>query len=538
MENNANEQEIPLIELYDYLKNFHLSESLYEIGAINAIYKYGFAKINEKDIPDRILQWQREWIGRGYSEKNLTLLLSRLARFLILSGANDTGTRILTTGTSDFINALNMVGLVRDEDVEEAFGDKGNSFSIIGRLASWQLPLQETRLIPIARAFILFADIPSALSLCYPIDDKMKEYFSIGAKEFIWSGLALWFQTNGALHESMKIEVEGLKKYVSIDNLNIFRDLSSGTIQNYQTILRGGDGNLTDKKTEYYALDPFIKIPIVKIERSIRFGEGSWLVPQPKYLLDRSCYGIFHLLADKEKQLSELAGKNANPFRIAFGDLYKEYILRQLQTASSTCVVLDLDREDFFKSKKRIPDIALIAGDKCILFEVKTSILTLSARTYFDSDQLEKEVCKPGGSFDKAIKQLNQFNDSILSGEIADKRFENVKRVVKILVCYEEIPMLNLLVLPLVRKYYGTMGDDLQLGNVRDIETMSTLLDSGGDLPALLINKVDSPDKKEWMISTFLQQDFKKIDKHNKMLHDKFREVMQDIGIIAPVTKG
>ena len=76
---------------------------------------------------------------------------------------------------------------------------------------------------------------------------------------------------------------------------------------------------------------------------------------------------------------------------------------------------------------------ALIQGEICILFEIKTTILNLTSRLLFDADSARAALL-PDKNIGKAVKQLNDFEDALLAGNIADSDFQNVTRIVKVIV--------------------------------------------------------------------------------------------------------
>jgi hypothetical protein len=191
-----NRKAVSLDELYGYLKGFHLSNSLFNIGALNAGLKYGFKKY-PPNTPDNVVKWLDFYADKIISTVELTLTLSRLARFLILSGANDYREKYLVPGSPEFAHALNMVGELYEGDIETGLIGKASIDRLLGRLSSWQFPLQADRLSIIGRGYLLFIKIPQSIEVEYSIDGKLKEYFDIGAFEFMTAGVTLWMMTNG-----------------------------------------------------------------------------------------------------------------------------------------------------------------------------------------------------------------------------------------------------------------------------------------------------------------------------------------------------
>ncbi|MGE7776585.1 hypothetical protein ACQKLP_17795 [Chitinophaga sp. NPDC101104] len=526
-----NIQEIGLQELYDYLSRFHLTGSLYEISAINAVTRYGFgsSKLYNLNIPSHIVNWLNDLIAKNIKLNLLSITLSRLSRFLILSGSNDNRSPVLKAGSTTLAKAIYMTEHLYDKDVEDSTVSNASIPMLMGRLASWQLPLQAKRLNVIGRGHLLFSEIPSRLKLDYDFDENMKKFHGIGSIEFMLTGMALWFHCNGTLDEKTNIQIEGLEQIANKELQSVFLRLCSCTYKEYRAFFRKDKQYLiTSKKQEYFGLDPFVYKPIIKSGIYPGLSNGIYLVPQPKYLLDKTVNGIFHLLADAEKEIAEQKGnKSENPFRVAFGPVLKEYILMQLlQSSCPTIYILDLDTIDY--SSGKIPDIALVSNDTCVLLEVKTTILGLNARTFFDNKLLEHEVQR--GNIQKALIQLDEFQDAILAGKISKRELKNVNRVIKILVCYDESPFLNLNLLPVIERQYNNKAQNFQFASISEIELLGQALHEGLNVVELLLEKVDDQTTLQWMIGTYFSQ---KVDnkKTNKLLHSSFNSLISRMGI-------
>jgi hypothetical protein len=132
-------------------------------------------------------------------------------------------------------------------------------------------------------------------------------------------------------------------------------------------------------------------MPAIQVRYSTRLPKDTYVVPQPLFLLQRASTGLFYLLADKERDLGAALGQHGrNDFRQSFGDIYRAYVGKHLNLAKDPMRFVDLDAEITTAGEK--PDFALIEGDTCVLFEVKTALLTLNARTIFDLDKTRAEV--------------------------------------------------------------------------------------------------------------------------------------------------
>ncbi len=514
-----------LAELYDQLKKFHLSDGLYVIGAVNAALKYGTLQPVRENIPDWVWVWLQ---ARGRSEqdrRSLSIAFSRMARFLLLSSANDYKGIFLDLNNPAVGKAYNQV--INLEELDESLGENTLSkFSLyFNRIGQIQFPLQASKKTIIGRGFLLFHKLVLATPTNYDFDKKFKEYFGLNLIEFMSTGFAMWILSNGTLDYEIKNEIKELKHVITLETQRIFLSLSCGTPQRYRELVRGIAWKTPHKLKDMYALEPLTIMPAVKVEKSSKLSSTTYVIPQAKYLLDRASSGIFYLLGDKEKELAESEGKKGrNPFRNAFGAVYRAYVGEHLSIPGRHNFI-DLDN-DFVQTNGKLPDFAIVQEDICILFEVKTSLLNIDARTYFEKQTLEKEV--KAGNIQKAINQLMDFKQKILLGQINDARFSQITTVVGIIVGYEDIFSINSILLPMLDTLNGAMVDNLQFASISDIEAIGSAIDQKLNIIELLQKKVASPAERQWSIATLFHKD---MDHRNSVLDQAFDEFIIKMGV-------
>ncbi|WP_443946014.1 hypothetical protein ACJVDH_02600 [Pedobacter sp. AW1-32] len=274
-------------------------------------------------------------------------------------------------------------------------------------------------------------------------------------------------------------------------------------------------------------MEPLIQLPAIKVEVSSKLKSGSYVVPQPKYLLDRTSTGIFYLLADKEQQLAAASGQTKkNPFRVYFGEVYRTYVRTQLCQAKSNTILIDLDEDFDNKNGGKLPDFAVIQGNICVIIEVKTSLLTLKSRAFFEESQMEVEIRT--GSFKKAVTQLHDFRSRILLKKTGDHRFAPISEVISILAGYEDIFVLNSYLLPMLEVQYGPMTKNLQLACISDIDAIGSLLSEGKPLGELLKKKVGNTEERKWMLDQYLRHH---IQQENPVLKQAFDSLLTRFGV-------
>lgn len=510
---------INLEGIYKYLKRFALSDSLYVIGAVNSALKGGVDVLHTDGIPQGTINWINARCKDRHARTEMTLHLSRLARLLLLSGSNDYKSEVLDTGNGNLQNAIYYTSILHEPEVDNPKNAEDLK-PIIARLSQWQFPLQRNRVAIVGRGQMLFLDIPDEIKPAYDFNAKSREYFDMDVFQFFATGHCLWVKANGLVEYNMTIEIDALKEVVTPETLSKFATLSSGTAEEYRRRIRGGDWKTSNPLLDLYGLDPFAFIPAIKVEHSVRLPKGAYVTPQPFFWLQRASVGLFYLLADKEYEIGKSLGQHGrNDFRESFGYVYRAYVGKHLALATATTHFVDLDTEITTSGEK--PDFALVEGGTCVLFEVKTALLKLDARTIFDTDKTRAEVKE--GSLKRAVGQLNSFEETIRAGKITDKRFKNVSKFVKIIVGFEDVYLANVILLPLLRETYGddTMAN-FQIATIGDIEYMGTMLAQGGNLVSLLREKVETAELVEYGLSPVIQKACPDGSKENPLLEKAF----------------
>lgn len=485
------ESKTSLSALYTYLKRFHLSDSLVLIGAINSVLKYGIKEFGNPGVAPLVIEWLKRNCKTSQNYLTIFIDTGRLARYLLLSGANDyRSDKGLNLQDDSFAIALNMTGAVYDTDLEKKLFAELGAAGLFARISQKQFPLQADQQNIIGRGYLLFVQLAEKFNESYSFEEKMTEYFGIGAYTFVATGMSLWIKTNGHENGPLIIDIPAIKDVASGQNQAVFLKLSSGTPQDYRRYIRGEQWKDADKLKDTYGAEPFYRMPAIVIDRSTLYEAGSYVVPQPRYFFDRASSGIFYLLADREQEIGRKAGhRGQNPFRKEFGYIYRKYAGIQLNQGKPKFRFIDMDNDFINHTGISIPDFALIQDHICVLFEIKTTLLKIEARSYFEPTTLQAEICE--GSFKTAVKQLNTFGEQIITGKINDGRFRNINRVIKIIIGYEDVFALNTIVLPMIQKEQGLSKNDLQLGSVADLDAMGSLISQDFDIVQMIVDKVD-----------------------------------------------
>lgn len=510
-----------LSTLYRYLRKFHLSDSLVLIGAINSALKYENKDFYQQGVAPEVIDWLKVHCKTLQNFLTIYIDTGRLARYLLLSGANDHRSKRLNLRDGSLATALNMTGAVYDTELEKNLLAAQGRNGILARISQRQFALQGEKQHLLGRGYLLFVKLAEQHRDEYAFEEKMNEYFSIGGFEFIATGLTLWMKTNGYETDPLEIGIPAMKHVASDRNQSTFLQLSSGSPEQYRRYVRGEDWKTADLLKDTYGTEPFYRMPVIEIQHSMVYRAGAHVIPQPWYLFDRASSGIFYLLADKEQEKGRLAGhRGQNPFRKAFGHVYRAYAGLQLGQTNPHFVLVDMDNDFQNRSGVRIPDFALIGEDTCILIEIKTTLLKIESRSYFDPETLKAELRE--GNFRKAISQLHVFGEQITGHQIADSRFAAVKRVIKVIFGYEDVFVLNTLLLPLAEEEYGEKAKDLQIGSVSDLDMIGTLISEQKDIVNLVKQKSEDPEERYHAFIASWQEEE---GRDNPILHRSFDEL-------------
>jgi hypothetical protein len=510
-----------LIRLFSYLKGFHLSDSLVLIGAINSALKYNNKSFNQEGIAPYVIDWLKLHCKTPQNYLTIYIDTGRLARYLLLSGANDHRSKSLDLRNDSFAIALNMTGAVYDTELEKKLLAEQGARGILARISQRQFALQGEKQHILGRGYLLFVQLAERLKVEYSFTEKMKEYFGIGAFEFVATGMTLWMKTNGYEGDLLAIGIPAMKKVASHHHQSIFLKLSSGSPEEYRRYIRGDNWKSSDQLKDTYGAEPFNRMPAIEINHSMLYKAGAYVIPQPWYFFDRASSGIFYLLADKEQEIGRAAGhKGQNPFRKEFGHIYRTYAGIHLGQKNTKFSFIDMDDDFVNDLGTRIPDFALIKNDICILIEIKTTLLKIEARSSFDPRTLKAEIQE--GSFKKAITQLQIFGEHILGNRVTDKRFAGISRVIKLIIGYEDVYVLNTLLLPMLEEEYGESARDLQLGAVSDLDVMGTMISEEKDIVSLIAEKVDDADQRYFAFIALWERE---VRKKNPILRRSFNEL-------------
>ncbi|MBL8159216.1 hypothetical protein JNJ66_02045 [Candidatus Saccharibacteria bacterium] len=395
-------------ELYWYARRYRLDLALAEIGSVS------FKLLNNNDDalkklgPGRINEWQ----------------IAFLAKALILS-SNDY--RSKPFGDLGLFTLANKYNNLFDALLEKG-QEEGAAFSFLYRMAHQQLPFQVGHNTLMARAAILFHDIPKTLKDApINIDRDIEEYYGMNAEELIVTGFCiLCFSGNGYFQgiNLSEPKFDNLRTFLNQDKLDrVVSSLTAdySTLRNEIKLHEGTDG------LEQYAFNPLRQYPIVRTDR------GSLVVPVTRFLLERVTTGIFYNLMDKYKS------RSGNAFLTLFGkDIFEKYIGLLLNQQPILGEVI----EEFVygSMNDKTSDWIIIEGEVATLIECKTSGLSLEAKSWGDLELIAKDIER---HIAQAIKQMHNLEMNIRQKKRGLERLHHIKHFKYVVLTFDRAYLAN-----------------------------------------------------------------------------------------------
>src|SRR5690606_3096543 len=152
-------------------------------------------------------------------------------------------------------------------------------------------------------------------------------------------------------------------------------------------------------------------------------------------------------------------GRGENLFRVAFGHVFEAYVGDLLRQGCGPSQV----RSEFeYVKGRKSPDWMVIQGDTLVVIEVKQSALTLNAKVSGDVEVARSSLTRTLG---KGVRQLTNFRKHLL--HVGVPGFEDVKRVVLLVVSQDDIPSGNFVLPPLIED-----ADDVQFASIEEFELL------------------------------------------------------------------
>jgi hypothetical protein len=215
---------------------------------------------------------------------------------------------------------------------------------------------------------------------------------------------------------------------------------------------------------DQYRFNPLTVCPIVRpdIQPDPRNGD-VYLLPCQRLLFERVHRGLYHLLADDHR--GEGAGEN--PFRVAFGYVFQEYVGELLRAALGATRVHPEIRYSDPAGERDTVDWIVVEGDVGVLVEVKQSALSLPAKSFGDLSAARADLRK---TLAKAVGQLGQTEVAIRARRRGLERFSQVRQFERLVVTYDSIHFANSFVRDLITEETGPQAPHAHISSIEELE--------------------------------------------------------------------
>jgi hypothetical protein len=297
--------------------------------------------------------------------------LAFLAKASLLR-ATDNRQAVLTD--SAFADLLSL-----QANLDDAFNQEGvtevESFLI--RTAWEQFPYQEGQAALIPRTLMLLFDAHDLMSSA-PIDVQKvweEDIAHISLERFIKVGLSYLAGAASKTRIKRHFAASGIMHgQISPADCEAFLSMTSATYQEFRELSLPFQGDPLYAKTEFNIL---VQRPIISVGDEL-------IVPVPLLLIQRITNGILYDFREHFEQ-----GRR-NPFSEYFGKLFEQYCGILLRSAFPAENVLP---EPLYGSPERAgPDWIVVDGDCAILFECRSSGLSLKAKSIADQTQTYNDI--------------------------------------------------------------------------------------------------------------------------------------------------
>lgn len=252
--------------------------------------------------------------------------------------------------------------------------------------------------------------------------------------------------------------------------------------------------------------------------------------------MERVTRGVYHVLSRSHDQ-----GNGSNPFRVAFGYAFQEYVGLLLREAFGADRVLSECKYGSRDGERDTPDWIVVDGENAIVVEVKQSGLALDSKKWGDLRSVRRDL---RNSLVKATRQLEAFERAVRGEAKGLEPLFRVKEFERIVVTWDQVFWGNSLIRAEIAEVLRADGKEIpaRLPHVSAVEEFEYLLGYcwGGSLFDLLKRKregsdgQDGMDFKDWM-GRYLAG--KGTEHANPFLKAKFQEFLQSWGLPFPVAQ-
>lgn len=341
-----------------------------------------------------------------------------------------------------FANAVRLFNNLEDPmSVEVAHQPRGTSgLEFLVRLGKQQFEVQSEIRHLIPRTLLILRDlwptVQKATSVS-PDADLRTLTGGLGLEEIVLLGATAYGMASGSvLHEMSQQDVAELSSPLreAIDP-EAYATLLKWLAAPYSKIREAAKAEMPAASYDLYRFNPLEVHPLVLPELQPVPGRTTYLVPFRRWIWERVTKGLYHDL-----QTHHRGAPGENPFKVAFGSVFQEYVGLLLREAIGPERVFGEVKYGPKQTRLDSPDWIVVEGDKAVLVEVKQSALFLPTKLWGHladaRDDLKKTLLK-------ASKQLTRFESDVFAGAPGLEQFAGLKRFERLVVTYDNLHFAN-----------------------------------------------------------------------------------------------
>jgi hypothetical protein len=249
------------------------------------------------------------------------------------------------------------------------------------------------------------------------------------------------------------------------------------------------------------------------------------LAPAPYLLIRRGTDGVYRDLSNAFAR-----AKGENPFRVAFGHVFQEYVGRLLRACCAEEQVLpEWSYKPVGKNERATPDWIVADGNRLVVIEVKQTALAVGAKSTGNSDLVMKDLQK---TLAKGATQLLRFE-----GDLADRApglerlfAMGVPQMELLLVTYDRVPFANSFLRKEITRSGIENAERVHICHIEEFEHLQRL-SLGKSLYRLLRRKRLAPEHAVLDFREWLGHLGAPAPTLHPLLSDVFERLMTDWGI-------
>lgn len=282
---------------------------------------------------------------------------------------------------------------------------------------------------------------------------------------------------------------------------------------------------LPNESFDPFRFNPLTVFPAIRPDQQPDPRNGPvYLVPSQRLLFERVHRGLYHVLADHHRGESD----GENPFRVAFGFVFQEYVGELLRRALGAEHVIAERTYREGPSDVQTVDWIVVEGDRGVLVEVKQSTLSLPAKTLGDLARARADTKK---SLAKAMRQIERTEAAIRRRVSGLEDLAHISEFEHLVVTYDTLYWANAFLRDLAVAEFGTNPPHVHASAIEDFEYVLGRAEEG--LTNLLSRKRTGPNGEDHMdFDDWLSyEDGESGRRENPFLSERYHKVFRDWGV-------